>query len=201
MSDYFGISSWVRITSEKVISSVKKEIENFENQLVKELYRKFKINHSKFFKMDNQSKLGFVGSYILLDEIRSELGENDEAVALLFANSSSSLSSDRKYQKTVGSEGTGSPGKFVYTLPNIVIGEICIYWKQFNETQFLVLPEFDPETLLKHAEIMFSESDCKYVLVGWTEVGNDQLDGLFVLLTKNEGSVATVNDLSQLYAQ
>lgn len=201
MSDYFSIASWVRITSEKVSSSIDTGIKYIDNQCVTDAYRKLSINHPKFFKMDGQSKLGFVGSYILLDEIRSELGVNDEAVAMLFANSSSSLNTDRIYQETVGSEGTGSPAKFVYTLPNIVIGEVCIYWKQFNETQFLVQSKFDAELLFQHAQIMFAESNCNYVLIGWTEVGNDEQDGLFVLLAKNEGTVATVNDLSQLYTQ
>ncbi|MFT4525037.1 MAG: hypothetical protein ACI85F_001189 [Bacteroidia bacterium] len=217
MNDSFDISAWVRITSDWVGSSIKivdslitYPNENGEDEdaykvtaskLATTLYRTLDINHPKFFKMDDQSKLGFVGSYILLDDIRSELEANDEAVALLFANNSSSLKTDRKYQETVGSEGTGSPAKFVYTLPNIVIGEICIYWKQCNETQFLVLSEFDSEALFKHAQILFNESSCKHVLIGWTEVGNDELDGLFVLLTKNEAGLATVNDLSQLYTQ
>ena len=203
MSSSLGISSWVRITSEKITSSF--DISNFtehaDNQNVTNIYRKLNIDYPKFFKMDGQSKLGFVGAYILLDDIRAELHANDEAVALLFANSSSSLQTDRKYQETIGKHGTGSPAKFVYTLPNIVIGEVCIYWKQYNETQLLVLTKFDSETLLKHAEIMFAESDCKHVLIGWTEVGNDRTDGLFVLVTKNGSGVATVNDLSQLYSQ
>lgn len=201
MSNSFGISSWVRITPNGVYGSAKENVQESTDQSVTGIYRKLNIEHPKFFKMDSQSKLGFVGSYILLDEIRSELEMNDEAVSLLFANRSSSLKTDRQYHKSVGDEGTGSPAKFVYTLPNIVIGEVCIYWKQYNETQFLVLPNFDADTLLKHAEIMFSESDCKYVLIGWTEVGNDQTDGLFILLTKNGSEVATVNDLSQLYSQ
>lgn len=217
MRDSFDISNWVRITSDWVGSSIKLvdslityPNENGEakdaykvtaSKLATALYRTLDINHPKFFKMDDQSKLGFVGSYILLDEIRLELEANDEAVAMLFANSTSSLETDRKYQETVGSEGTGSPAKFVYTLPNIVIGEVCLYWNQHNETQFLVLPKFDPEALFKHSQIMFNESDCKHVLIGWTEVGNDQVDGLFVLLTKNEAGLATVNDLSQLYTQ
>jgi hypothetical protein len=228
MSETFGISSWVRIASDNLTSNVilststslstgsverpdavilsgvegrRGRIAQPDNQSITDLYRALKVDHPKFFKMDDQSKLGFVGSYILLDDIRSELEANDEAVALLFANNSSSLKTDRKYQETVGSEGTGSPAKFVYTLPNIVIGEICIYWKQCNETQFLVLSEFDSEALFKHAQILFNESSCKHVLIGWTEVGNDELDGLFVLLTKNEAGLATVNDLSQLYTQ
>lgn len=177
------------------------EVKNIEDQSLTGIYRKLNVNHPKFFKMDDQCKLGFIGSYLLLDGLREELVQNDEAVNLLFANRSSSLKTDLEYEETVGDSGTGSPAKFVYTLPNIVIGEVCIYWKQYGETQFLVLPEFDAEALLKHAQIMISLGVSDHVLLGWTEVRDEQLDGLFVLLSKNGKRLATVSELSQLYSQ
>lgn len=201
LADRLFISSWARMTSSEN-GAIKCEsilVECIDEQSLTDIYRKLNINHPKFFKMDDQCKLGFLGSYLLLDGFRLELEQNDEAVSLLFSNRSSSLKTDLDYQETVGDSGTGSPARFVYTLPNIVIGEISIYWKQYGETQFLVLPEFDAEALLKHAEIMISLGVSDHVLLGWTEVRDEHLDGLFVLLSKNGKQLATVSELSQLY--
>jgi 3-oxoacyl-[acyl-carrier-protein] synthase I len=195
-----SLQSWVRISNGSIqTSSENIDVDTSEDELLISLYRKLNLTYPKFFKMDEQSKLGFLGSQLLLRDYAEELKENDEGVALVFANATSSLKTDREYLATVGEEGTGSPAKFIYTLPNVVIGEVCIYWKQYNETQFLVLPEFDAETMLDHAQIMFSESDCKYVLIGWTEVGGDRADGFFALLSKNDGDLVSVEELSQLY--
>jgi hypothetical protein len=128
------------------------------------------------------SQLGFLGAHLLLHPLKEELAANDEAIAILMANTSSSLDTDHTYWNGVGDEGTGSPAKFVYTLPNIVIGEICIYWKQYGETQFLVLPEYDEARLKSEAEILLANSSAKYVLVGWCEVSGQKLDGRFQLL-------------------
>lgn len=154
---------------------------NFSGDLI-DLYRHLGVSHPKFHKMDRLSQLGFLGAHLLLDPIKEELTANDEAVAIVIANTSSSIETDRTYWSGVGDEGTGSPAKFVYTLPNIVIGEICIYWKQFGETQFLVLPEFNEERMMAEAELLLSNSSAKYVLAGWAEVNNTEVDCRFMLL-------------------
>lgn len=147
------------------------------------LYRHLGLNHPKFHKMDKLSQLGFLGAHLLLEPIKEELATNDEAISILLANTSSSLHTDQEYWNGVGEAGTGSPAKFVYTLPNIVIGEICIYWKQYGETQFLVLPEFDEARLITEGQILLENSSAKYVLVGWCEAMGEALDGRFQLLT------------------
>lgn len=156
---------------------------NEEASFLIDLYRHLQVEHPKFHKMDRMSQLGFLSAHLLLKPLKDELAANDEAIAILIANRSSSLETDRTYWDGVGEEGTGSPAKFVYTLPNIVIGEICIYWKQYGETQFLVLPEFDEQRLLSDAEILQANSSAKYVLLGWCEAMGDTLDGRFQLLT------------------
>ena len=101
---------------------------------IKSVYKHYNIKYGKFYKMDGLSKLGFLASELLLINENSNL--LPEETAIILANSSSSLNTDIKYQKTIND--TPSPSVFVYTLPNIVIGEICIRNIIRGETIFFI---------------------------------------------------------------
>ena len=64
-----------------------------------------------------------------------------EDIGVVLANANSSLDTDIKYFETV--KDIASPALFVYTLPNIVIGEICIRHNFKGENAFFIFEEFD----------------------------------------------------------
>lgn len=105
------------------------------------LYREFIGDYPKFFKMDNLCKLGFVAAELLL---RNADAASKENAAIILFNRNGSLVTDRNYQKTI-TDGNyfPSPALFVYTLANIVTGEIAIRHKIYGETSFYILPEKD----------------------------------------------------------
>ena len=113
----------------------------------KSLYRHTKTNYLKFFKMDRLCKLGFISAEILISE--NNLPENYEAeeIAVVLSNSNSTIDTDTNYYNTIKDKDNyfPSPGLFVYTLPNIVSGEISIKNKFKGENNFFISKEFDPE--------------------------------------------------------
>ena len=111
------------------------------SSFIKSAYKHFEIKHSKFFKMDNLSKLSFMASEMLLKN------EKEKDIALVLSNRAASLDTDRKHQATISdSENSyASPAVFVYTLPNICLGEISIRHGLFSENAFFVFDEFTPE--------------------------------------------------------
>lgn len=134
---------------------------------LKSLYKHLGLKYGKFFKMDYLSKLGLLASEILLKDVDVIKQETDE-VALVFANASSSLNTDVKYQESIAE--IPSPAVFVYTLPNIVIGEISIKNKFYGEHMFFIQQQYDKEFLVKYAESLFETTQTKYAIVGWLEV-------------------------------
>ena len=62
------------------------------------IYKKLNIKYPKFFKMDNLSKLAILTTEILLNNFDLKIYKPDE-VAVILANSSSSLNTDVNYQK------------------------------------------------------------------------------------------------------
>ena len=134
------------------------------------VYERIGVDYRKFYKMDALSKLGFLASELLLKDTDRETPKEDMGVALF--NRSSSLEADSRYQKTICDKNNffPSPSEFVYTLPNILTGEIAIRNKIYGETAFYVVADFQQEMLNEAIENMVNFAGMKCVLAGWTEV-------------------------------
>ena len=156
------------------------EVQTTGDKMLVELYRRYAGDYPKFFKMDTLCRLGFVAAEILLnapygEANRSTVGRlemvNDKMVngvgAVILANRSASIKNDTDYLATI-SEGNyyPSPALFVYTLPNIVTGELAIRHRIQGETSFYVLNQ--PEDL---EPIVRSTLNAQHstVLAGWCE--------------------------------
>lgn len=135
--------------------------------LARMAYRELGRPYPKFFKMDDLCKLGHLGAEYLLDT-----AEADEAtrrdMAIMLANRSSSLDTDMAYVRQMEA-GKPSPSTFVYTLPNIVIGEICIRHRIMGESLFVILPRREDEKIRQMAGRMLDMSRSRLVICGWCE--------------------------------
>ena len=139
--------------------------------LLTEIYRNYIGDYPKFFKMDTLSKLGFVASELLLQAEGAERFVPREDRAVVFFNRSASLQADMAYQATIQDPNNffPSPAAFVYTLPNIVTGEIAIRNKYFGETSFIVLPEHDPQIMAQQLQHAFLDPMTSSILGGWLD--------------------------------
>jgi uncharacterized protein YqgQ len=146
------------------------------HDFLSDVYRKLGIEYRKFYKMDTLSKLGFLAAELVLDGIDREKPKEDMGIVLF--NRSASLETDFKYQQTIQDKNDffPSPADFVYTLPNIVTGEISIRNKMYGETVFHIIPDFQCDSVCEVIDDMIHQGDMKYVLGGWTEV--DMISGL-----------------------
>jgi hypothetical protein len=151
---------------------------NFSD-FAKEAYKNMDMGYPKFHKMDNLSKLAFLASEMILRD------EDHSRTALVFSNRSSSLDTDLKYQESINSRENyfPSPAVFVYTLPNICIGEISIRHKMQTENAFFVLDEFDEGFLNDYAQQLLQSGKADKVLCGWTELYQESYKAFVYLLT------------------
>lgn len=152
--------------------------------LLTELYRTYVKDYPKFFKMDTLSRLGFIASEILLGSTGEERFVPREDRAVVLANRSASLKNDTDYQATIAPDNYyPSPALFVYTLPNIVTGEIAIRNKYYGESSFYVLD--DQADLLQMAQTAMQQPSVGSVLTGWVECSTkDNWEAHMVLLTE-----------------
>jgi hypothetical protein len=154
----------------------------------KKAYQNFEVNYSKFFKMDNLSKLAFLGAELLLKNEISESKENN--IALIFANNSSSLDTDLKYQKSISDTENyfPSPAVFVYTLPNICLGEISIRHQLKSENSFFIFDKFNPAFMMNYTNVLLDSKKADKVLCGWVEYFEEEYKGFLYLLGR-EGNL------------
>ena len=135
------------------------------------LYREFVGDYPKFFKMDSLCKLGVIGSELLLKGINAEEKEN---AAIILFNRNGSLITDRNYQKTITDDNYfPSPALFVYTLANIVTGEIAIRNKIYGESSFYVLNNQDMDLMNDIINNTYLTSSPTFILTGWVDFDDE----------------------------
>ena len=145
------------------------------NALLTELYRTHVGDYPKFFKMDTLSKLGFVASEMLLKDEGQERFVSREDRAVVLFNKTASLQADTNYQATIQDPENffPSPAAFVYTLPNIVTGEIAIRNKYYGETSFIVMESCDAHIMARQLMNAFQDLMTQSILGGWLDCNDE----------------------------
>jgi hypothetical protein len=167
----------------------------------KKVYQHLEMNYPKFFKMDNLSKLAFLGAELLLQPESDVSKENN--TALVFANKSSSLDTDVKYQNSISDSENyyPSPAVFVYTLPNICLGEISIKHHLKSENSFFIFADYNPVFMEKYSSILLQTQKADKVLCGWVEYYNEYYKA-FLYLVDTQGELEQSQELlKKLYNQ
>ena len=145
-----------------------------QSSLLTALYKQIIGNYPKYYKMDGLCRLGFIASELLLKAERDE-GSFTEDInktrAIVFFNRSSSIASDKKYLASIVEKDNyfPSPSVFVYTLPNIVTGEIAIRNGYHGETSFYILPHKNELLMQDIIETTFMDEQTTSVLTGWLD--------------------------------
>lgn len=140
------------------------------------MYRELGCSYPKFFKMDNLSKWAWLGAEALL---RTESGwaydgARKESLGLVLATRDGCLEADKRYAESMST--IASPALFVYTLPNIMLGEMCIRHGFKGEQLCLVADSFDAELLQYQAQDLLDSRNLSHCLFGWADADAEHQD-------------------------
>lgn len=137
--------------------------------------------------MDNLSRLGFLCAELLLDGFRDIIKQDPYSSAIVLANANGSLDTDLKYHRTRLSLGP-SPAIFVYTLPNIVMGEICIRHGIKGENIFFLDQAYDIASQVEYVNLLLDDSIATHCIAGWVDLLGNSYDGFLYLTKKGEAT-------------
>jgi len=203
------IRNWSTINDREVVLNGERKLifkpEDHADQKLEAAYRALGVAYPKFFKMDAQSKLGWLSAEYLAEKGKLFEGTEQKEVALVLSNRKSSLDTDEHYQQSLTNEEEflPSPAVFVYTLANIVAGEICIRHGIKGENNFLISEAFDAISLVNYVHILFEEELCQKCLVGWVEAYRGTLRSVFAFIESTTDEEPTmlfsIDYLKQLY--
>ncbi len=166
---------------------------------IKLAYTHFEIDYPKFFKMDRLSKLAFMAAEVLLRA--QTTSQENQNMAVVLSNRASSLDTDRKYQESISDKDNfyPSPAVFVYTLPNICIGEISIRHKLHSENSFFIFDAFNPGFFKDYSESLLYTDKADKVLCGWVDIDEDRYEAFLYVVSPTGNRLHTEQQLTKLY--
>lgn len=171
-------SSRILLNDNEVYSSDSGDFQDF----IRSAFKTVCAPNMKFYKMDSLSKLGYVASEVLLDGI--EYGEED--CGLILSGVYGSLDTDIRHQQIIDTEtdASASPAVFVYTLPNVVGGEISIRHHIKGENTWFWSDDRTLSDVREYAVLSMSAQDMKYCIVGHIDFLNGRYFAKFELLVR-----------------
>jgi len=164
------------------------------------IYRHFGWQYPKFHKMDNLCKLGWLANELLLQDNFDKDKYKPEDIAIVLSNANASLDTDIKYYETT--KTVASPAQFVYTLPNIVIGEISIRHHFKGENAFFISPDFDAGFIEQYVSNLINNNILQCCICGWIDVLDENYNASLFLVEKDRTANSvnfTKENLNNIY--
>lgn len=165
----------------------------------KDLYTALGLNYPKFHKMDNLSKCAVLGFEAMKQKGAPFADFGDDEIALIFANSASSRDTDERFTESYEKIAHPSPSLFVYTLPNIVMGEMSILNKWYGENVFFIRKTFDAAMFTEQISIYLSKGN-KACFCGWIDHTSEGTDCFLFLVRAGAGHLSP-EQLNTYYKQ
>lgn len=165
---------------------------------LKAAYRELAVDYPKFHKMDGLCKATFLAAEL----IARVSGPYEQHMPLIFTNRSSSYLADSRHAADIfrTDNPVASPATFVYTLPNIAMGEISIRHRLQSENVFFIFDSYSPEFLVPYANATLdSQHTAGSALCGWTEITEDTCDLLLYRVGASGQLAHGVDQLNRLY--
>jgi hypothetical protein len=205
VSNNYIISKFAIINKEGIITDSGLEkifYPDDDGKYFKAIYKSLNIDYPKFYKMDRLCKLAFLtAEYLFKDEKVLEKYTPDE-VAMVFSNSNSSLDTDIKHNASITDKEKyfPKPAVFVYTLPNILMGEISIRHTLRGEHIFFLSEIFDTRFMRDYTANLLNTSRHKACLLGWVDyLENGFESAIFFIEQGSDPGKKSLNRLSELY--
>jgi len=139
--------------------------------------------------MDDFCKLGFLACELLLNHNNISTAYNKEDIAIILASSASSLQTDTKHQATIEDANNyfPSPSIFVYTLPNILIGEIAIRNQVMGENTCFIFRQFNTEFMSADVNSLLNSGRASCCISGWVDLYEDNYEAILYMVEKKAG--------------
>ncbi|HEY9113538.1 MAG TPA: hypothetical protein VIN10_02485 [Bacteroidales bacterium] len=197
------IQEYCHILNNKVVMNGNVYFESLNSNdlagFLKEVFKFSGITYPKFYKMDDISKLGFLAAELLLQN-NIHKGFQPEEVGLVFSNSQSTLVTDRLFQESINDFQNfyPSPSVFVYTLPNIMLGEISIRHQLRGENAFFIFEKFNADFISEYSNQLFLSKKLKALIGGWVDQSAENYEAFLYFASPSESRLNLEHNAEQM---
>jgi hypothetical protein len=204
------ITSYCSISNGIVELNGERVYEDYQHEnavdFLKTTYKHFQLAYPKFYKMDSLCKLAFITSELLLKSNKIAEKYATDEIAIIITNSASSLEIDTEHQQTISDTENyfPSPAVFVYTLPNILIGEIAIRNNIKGENTFFIFDKFDAHFMSSYINSMLNTEKAKCCIAGWVNFYENKYEA-YLYTVESSGTAKSIenteHELNNLFNQ
>lgn len=170
--------------SELFVDGERVQLHATGKDMLTEIYKNSGADYPKFYKMDIMSRVVYIASELLLhhNNVTADPGR-----AVILFNRTSSVVSDRNHLATIRDEENfyPSPSVFLYTLPNIVAGEVAIRNGIKAETSLYIIDRKDEKLMEQVISASMAASGARSMITGWVDCSDpEHFEAKLKLLTK-----------------
>lgn len=164
-------------------------------KFLKEVYKFAELKYPKYFKMDPLSKLGFLAAEVLLKDHKPH--SKAERNGLVIENRASTYLVDTKHQESISdkSQYFPSPANFVYTLPNVMTGEICIRHGFKGENALFVNEQFDAYFVHQYIHSLYKAGKATFLLGGFVDADENEYEAFMYIADKKQDDAKEIEKL------
>jgi len=154
----------------------------------KAVYQQLGISYPKFFKMDILSKVAFLSAEILWKHPEHPESFNKEKTATVLTTCDGCITVDKSYEES--RKSFPSPALFVYTLPNIMLGEICIRNGFKGEQLCNIAEEEQADFIAFYVQDLLSKRDTEACLCGFVNATPQHITAHLRWVSAQENSLS-----------
>lgn len=169
------------------------------DDMLRTIYQTLDLSYPKFHKMDTASKLALLAVEPLVAEARQRGADIQERLGLLGLSNSGSNAVDAEHWSTFVHTGTASPALFVYTLPNIGLGEITIRHGIHGVSQCLLGRDAGRTGWMNALRTMHQRDGMRWIVLVWSDIFADRCEARAALLGPGDGRPADEATLRDLF--
>jgi hypothetical protein len=159
------------------------------------IYQQAGISYPKFFKMDLLSRLAFLSSEMIIPD---SVQESKDRIATVISTTSGCLDVDKKFDESC--QTLASPALFVYTLPNIMLGEICIRNGFKGEQMCTIAEDADADWFDFYISDLSQNRGTEACLCGYVEATDHRLSATLLWVSKVPSALPfNVSNLKQIF--
>ncbi|MBP6641937.1 MAG: hypothetical protein KA186_02535 [Flavobacteriales bacterium] len=153
----------------------------------------------RFVRMDRSSKLVSIAAapFFAADGALSKYPK--DRIGMVIMGTHGSMDTDQRYLDQLEAENHASPGLFVYTLPNIAMGELSIQHGLHGSGLCLLSDAPDIPQLHDACDILLHDHDMEAVICGWSNIFAGSAEATFMVVTAGKEGNWDNDELERIF--
>ncbi|MBV6405352.1 MAG: hypothetical protein IT228_11845 [Flavobacteriales bacterium] len=153
-------------------------------------YQALAMDYPKFHKMDLAAKLTVLVAEPVVRVARERGADLTEATGVLALGASGCLGTDVEHWRVRQATGLASPAVFVYTLPNIGVGELTIRHGMHGPSLCLMTEAPDAPEALMAARLLRRDPRVRWLVCLWSDIFADRFEAQAVVFGPDDHPTA-----------